>query len=66
MTDTKTYTVQLLEDEDGELILPFPDELLKELDWKPGDQLMWTDNGDGTYSITKDELLGDVVYGEGC
>ena len=55
MTDVKTYTVQLLEDEDGEMILPFPDELLKELDWKPGDQLLVTENGDGTYSITKDE-----------
>ena len=35
------YTVILEEDSDGELILPFPEELLNELGWKEGDNLQW-------------------------
>ena len=42
-------TVQ--EDENGDLILPFPQELLDEVGWKPGDNLSWIDRGDGTWEI---------------
>ena len=68
MAESKIYTVQLEEDENGDLMLPFTDEILEELGWKVGDQLVWKDNGDGTYTISKDQddMLGDVVYGEGC
>ena len=68
MAESKIYTVQLEEDENGDLMLPFSDEMLEELGWKIGDQLVWKDNGDGTYTISKDQddMLGDVVYGEGC
>ena len=42
------------EDEDGELFIEFPDDLLTEMNWKSGDQLIWTEmpNGIG-YSVTK-------------
>ena len=68
MAESNIYTVQLEEDENGDLVLPFTDEILEELGWKVGDQLVWKDNGDGTYTISKDQvdILGDVVYGEGC
>lgn len=68
MAESKIYTVQLEEDENGDLVLPFTDEILEELGWKVGDQLVWKDNGDGTYTISRDhdDILGDVVYGEGC
>lgn len=69
MAESKVYTVQLEEDENGDLVLPFTDEILEELGWKVGDQLVWKDNGDGTYTLSKsdqDDMLGDVVYGEGC
>lgn len=46
--------VELIE-EDGELILPFPEELMKELGWKVGDTLQWIDNNDGTFTIVKAE-----------
>lgn len=49
------YTVNVQEDENGELILPLPDELLKEAGWKEGDTLKWNENEDGTFSITKKE-----------
>lgn len=41
--------------EDGEYFLEFPEDLLKELDWNEGDVLLWIDNGDGTFHITKKE-----------
>lgn len=49
-----SYVVKLEEDpETGDLILPLPDELLKETGWQTGDTLDWKDNGDGTFSMTK-------------
>ena len=53
----KSYTVTLEEDpETGDLILPFPEDMLKEVGWKEGDTLDWGDNKDGTFSITKKEV----------
>lgn len=45
--------VTIEEDENGDFILPLPDELCGELEWKVGDTLRWHDNLDGTISITK-------------
>ena len=48
------WTITLEEDpETGEIILPFPEDLLEQAGWKEGDTLEWTDNGDGSWSITK-------------
>jgi hypothetical protein len=55
----KIYTVSVQEDENGDLILPFPDGLLAKMGWKEGDILGWTDNKDGTFSITKKETDND-------
>lgn len=49
----KRYQVQVQEDEQGELVLPLPQEMLEELKWVPGDKLKWVDNHDGTYTLTK-------------
>jgi hypothetical protein len=50
----KSYTVKL--EQDGEdLILPLNEEMLSELGWGIGDTLVWHDNGDGTFSITKED-----------
>jgi len=49
------WTVNIEEDPDtGDLLLPFPEELCKELGWNIGDDLEWFDNGDGTFTISKD------------
>lgn len=45
--------VALKEDAEGNLILPLSDELLNEVGWKPGDTINWTDNGDGSWLMTK-------------
>ena len=49
---TNSWTVELEEDkETGDLMLPFPLELLNQMGWAPGTELWWTDNEDGTFSI---------------
>ncbi len=49
----KYWVESVQEDENGELVLPFPQELLDEVGWKPGDNLEWIDRGDGTWEIRK-------------
>jgi len=46
--------IQVQEDEDGELFLEFPDDLLDTMGWKTGDTISWTElpNGEG-YSVQK-------------
>jgi len=49
-----SYLVTLETDpETGDLVLPLPDKLMEETGWKTGDTLDWKDNGDGTFSMTK-------------
>lgn len=52
------WTVKVEKDGD-DLILPFPEEMLKELDWKEGDVLKWIDNGNGTFGLRKQEYDSD-------
>jgi len=39
----------------GDAILTFPAELLEQAGWAEGDTLIWTDNKDGSYTLTKKE-----------
>ena len=48
------YAVKLEEDPDtGDLVLPIPTELLNQMGWDFGDTLIWDDNQDGTFSLSK-------------
>lgn len=48
----KSYTVNIEQDpKSGELLLPFPQELLKQMGWSEGIELWWIDNKNGTYTI---------------
>ncbi len=50
----KRWTITVEEDpETGDLVLPFPEDFLKETGWKEGDTLTWTDRGDGSWSLEK-------------
>lgn len=40
MTEIKTYTARVAE-ENGELMLVFPPEMLEELGWQEGDNIVW-------------------------
>jgi hypothetical protein len=54
-----SWTVELEEDKTtGELVLPFPPELLSQMGWTPGTELRWIDNQDGTYSIKEKKDKG--------
>jgi hypothetical protein len=37
----------------GDLILPLSDELMKEVGWKIGDTIRWTEKKDGSWHLTK-------------
>jgi hypothetical protein len=52
---SKKYVITLVEDDDGNLVLPFTDEILNEAGWEEGDSLEWKDNKDGTFSLSKKE-----------
>jgi len=41
------------EDKDGNLVLPISDEMMEELGWKIGDTINWTDNKDGSWTMSK-------------
>ena len=49
-----SWTLNLEEDpETDDLILTFPPELLEQAGWKEGDELIWKDNQNGSWSLTK-------------
>lgn len=60
MSNKQLKTIELIEDESGELILPLDDEIFADLDWNVGDTVKWTDNGDGSWTITKVEGVNNV------
>ena len=42
---------RLIVDDDG--MMTIPDDILKELDWKEGDELEWIDLGNGQLELRK-------------
>ena len=50
----RTWTITLEEDpETGDLVLPFPLDLLEQAGWRENDVLIWNDRGDGSWSLEK-------------
>lgn len=49
-----TATVQY-DKETDEYFVVFDEELLRGLGWREGDNIMWIDNKDGTYTLKKEE-----------
>jgi hypothetical protein len=45
--------VRLEQDANGDLILPLSDELLQSVGWQIGDTVVWTDNKDGSWTMSK-------------
>lgn len=50
-----SFITTIVEDPDhpGEMLLDLGDELCEHLGWKPGDELDWIDNKDGTWTLRK-------------
>jgi formylmethanofuran dehydrogenase subunit D len=55
MTNTKQpWTAHLEEDPDtGDLLLPFPPDMLEQLGWREGDTLTWTVKTNGSIILSK-------------
>jgi hypothetical protein len=54
--------VNLEEDpETGELVLPFPADLLSQMGWHEGTELLWHDNENGTFTITEKKEKDDSI-----
>lgn len=54
---TKTYKLDVTETEQGEAVIQFPEDVLEQAGWNEGDNLQWTDNGDGSWTLTKLESV---------
>ncbi len=55
----KTWTVTVEQDpETGELVLPFTPDMLAQVGWDFGDTILWEDNQNGSWSLTKKEKNG--------
>jgi hypothetical protein len=55
---TQHWTTRVEEDDDGELLITFPDELMQTMNWQEGDVIVWNIGEDGTISLTKKEQDG--------
>lgn len=53
-----TIKVEETNDGSGDLVLPFPEDLLESAGWKEGDTLEWIDNKDGTWILKKKDDHG--------
>jgi hypothetical protein len=51
----ESITVSVVEDDQDpeQLLLDLGTELCEQLGWRVGDTLTWTDNGDGSWTLTK-------------
>jgi hypothetical protein len=51
---TSRWTITLEEDpETKELVLPFTEEILNTVGWKTGDTIVWKNNNNGSWTLTK-------------
>jgi hypothetical protein len=59
---TKRWLADVKEDPvTGDSIIEFPPEMMEETGWKEGDELVWTDNKDGSFTLTKKETQWILV-----
>jgi bifunctional DNA-binding transcriptional regulator/antitoxin component of YhaV-PrlF toxin-antitoxin module len=58
------YIIEVQEDQDGELFIEFPDEIIEELGWQEGDLLSWDVKGEGIVLSRVNEESGYEVIEE--
>jgi len=57
-----SYIIEIQEDQDGELFIQFPEEIIEELGWQEGDILSWNLKGEGiVLSCLNDESGYEVI-----
>ena len=59
MTNSTSFVRVFKEDPEfpGEFMLDLGDDLVNQLGWQIGDTVTWTDNQDGTWTLTKTTSL---------
>jgi hypothetical protein len=58
--NTGTWTITVEEDPaTGDLVLPFPSDMLAQVGWDFGDIIVWEDNQNGSWSLKKKETTND-------
>lgn len=50
---SKRYTISIDSDQNDDLFLKLPDDLLDELGWQEGDVLEWSEDIDGTLLLRR-------------
>jgi hypothetical protein len=57
MTENNRWIVTVEEDpETKELIIPFSPDMLAQVGWDFGDIILWKDNQNGSFTLTKKEV----------
>jgi len=57
MTDNNRWIVTVEEDpETKELVIPFSPDMLAQVGWDFGDIILWKDNQNGSFTLTKKEV----------
>ena len=57
-----SYIIEVQEDQDGELFIELPEEIIEELGWQEGDILSWNLKGEGiVLSKLNDESGYEVI-----
>lgn len=62
---TNRWILDVVEDPDtGDAIITFPEDFLEQTGWKEGDNLKWTDLGNGSWSLTKQDVTEQDLIDE--
>lgn len=59
-----SYTVTIEEDENGDLVLPIPADILNHMGWDVGTKLQWIDNGNGSFTLKEVTMETELVLVE--
>jgi hypothetical protein len=58
---TKSWTVTVEEDPiTKDLVIPFTPDMLAQVGWDFGDVILWKDNQNGSFTLTKKEVTNDT------
>lgn len=60
MTSDVTFVGTVEEDENGELVITFPEEMIAHLGWKEGDEIEWDTDDNGRVIARKAKTDGPV------
>jgi len=60
MDGARTFLGEVIEDENGELLLVFPPGLIEQLGWEPGDVIDWDVDDNGRVTARKARPDGPI------